>query len=70
MNQPADHTDPDSRTDVTADAPGAREEPDAGPVDDPEAQAAADGLETPPQVAEHYQDYLEKAANLSGEGAV
>ena len=53
-----------------ADLPGAPTSADAGPVDDAEAQAAADGLQTPPEVAEHYADRLEKAAQQQGEGQV
>jgi hypothetical protein len=65
----ADHDHPDA-TDVPADTAGTPTARDAGPVDDTDAQAAADGLAVPERVAEHYADQLERSAHQQGEGAV
>jgi hypothetical protein len=65
----ADHDDPDA-PDVPADSAGAPTGRDAGPVDYTAAQAAADGLEAPARVAEHYSEQLERSAHQPGEGAV
>lgn len=65
----ADHDDPDS-TDLPADTGGAPTGRDPGPVEDPEAQAAAEGLQAPERVADTYADQLERSARQPGEGAV
>lgn len=41
---------------------------DAGPTDDTEGMAAADGLTSSPEVAEHYKEMTETGANIRGEG--
>ncbi|HVE97830.1 MAG TPA: hypothetical protein VNA12_01475 [Mycobacteriales bacterium] len=41
---------------------------DAGSVDDVEGMAAADGLTSSPEVAEHYREMTETGANIRGEG--
>jgi hypothetical protein len=43
-------------------------ERDAGPVDDTEAQAAADGLTVSDEVAAAYKSELERGAAQEGEG--
>ena len=41
---------------------------DPGPLDDVEGMAAADGLTSSPEVAEHYREMTETGANIRGEG--
>ncbi|HVF19370.1 MAG TPA: hypothetical protein VNA14_03910 [Mycobacteriales bacterium] len=43
---------------------------DAGPIDDLEGMAAADGLTASPEVAEHYREMTETGANIEGEGEI
>ena len=43
---------------------------DAGPADDLEGIAAADGLTSSPEVAEHYREMSETGADITGEGEI
>lgn len=43
---------------------------DPGPVDDAEAQGAAEGLEAPTGTAENYREMLERGAAQKGEGQI
>ena len=42
---------------------------DAGPVDDAEGQAAAEGLKATPGEAKAYEEHIERGAAQRGEGA-
>jgi hypothetical protein len=42
---------------------------DAGPVDDAEGQAAAEGLSTTPSEERAYKEHVERGAAQKGEGA-
>lgn len=71
MSQP-DFRDPGARREAerAADRDEAVTGADAGPVDDVEGMAAADGLTASPEVAEHYREMTEKGANIAGEGQI
>jgi hypothetical protein len=42
---------------------------DPGPIDE-DAVRAADGLEVDPEVAENYQEQMERSTEVKGEGAI
>jgi hypothetical protein len=53
-----------------AEARDAKREKGAGKMPTPEEEAAADRAERSPEAEEHYREYLEKAADVQGEGRI